>query len=75
MKTWNDDIAIALRILGGKSTLPKIYYTVGIIRAGANRSIPTEFQALIRCRLQHSKRFVGNGNGHWSLRKRRNHEL
>ena len=67
---WNDDIDLALRVLG-QAKLNDLYVVVGTIRAAAGRSLPRTFCAVIRERLQrNSRRFKHVGSGCWDLRRR-----
>lgn len=71
--TWLDDISLALRIHGGTAHLSDLYVTIGTIRAALGRSLPPQFEAVIRRALQDGRGrdfYSMRGDGYWSLNSR-----
>jgi hypothetical protein len=82
--TWRDDVREALRRLGGRAALSRIYVEVGEIRRSTGRSVPRSLEAVIRRTLEeHSTDSdsykggpnlfympAGKGAGLWALRTR-----
>ncbi len=80
--TWKDDVKQALKRLGGRALLSKIYEEVKTTRKNAGRSIPLSFDSLVRQTLetyssdsdnyQRSEDLFsmpeGKGAGVWALR-------
>ena len=79
--TWRDDVQTALRRLGGRSSLSRIYKEVRAVRTAAGRSIPPSLEATVRRTLEdHSSDSEnyrgadlfcmpeGKGAGVWGLR-------
>lgn len=80
--TWRDDVGEALRQLGGRSSLGKIYNEVENLRKKAGRSVPRNLDAVVRSTLEDNSsdsqaykgRFnwfympEGRGAGIWALR-------
>lgn len=82
--TWREDVEQALRSLGGKADLARIYNAVRALRASAGRSQPRNLEAVVRKELEmnssDSEVFQGGrdlfsmpegkGAGVWSVRGR-----
>src|SRR5207237_2610422 len=80
--TWCDDVVAALRSIGGKGSLDRIYRDVEPIRRASGRSVPNYLQATVRQTLEShssdSKNYKGGsdlfyapegiGAGVWALR-------
>jgi hypothetical protein len=80
--TWRDDVFDALKILGGKSDLGRIYKEVEGIRKATGRSVPPTLDAVVRRTLEDhssdSRNYrggpdlfympEGHGAGVWALR-------
>jgi hypothetical protein len=63
------DIISALRVHDGEASLSTLYITYGTIRAATGRSLPREWRAAVRDKLQTSPSFVHVGRGRWRLRR------
>jgi hypothetical protein len=79
--SWFDDVLEALRQLGGKAHLGKIYNTVRTIRRNAGRALPKSFESEVRKTLEdhcpeayfRRRRNIffmpeGKGAGVWAIR-------
>lgn len=79
--TWRDDVRNALRSLGGRASLSRIYKEVEVARSATGRSIPRSLEATVRRTLEdHSSDSEnyrgqdlfcmpeGKGAGVWGLR-------
>jgi hypothetical protein len=62
------DIINALRVHDGEANLTDLYITYGTIRAAAGRSLPNEWRAAVRHKLQTTPIFASAGRGRWRLR-------
>lgn len=81
---WRQDVAGALRDLGGEAHLSEIYDRVRKRRLEGGRSVPTELEAIVRRELENNSSDAGAytgkrdwfrtvdglGKGRWALKER-----
>jgi hypothetical protein len=65
--TWRDDVREALRRLGGRGALYRIYDEVHALRQSASRSIPRTFEAVVRRTLEENSTDSGSYRGSFDL--------